>query len=457
MRLASLWDPRLAAIDAPLHEKLAAALAEDIADGRVAVGARLPPHRDLAYQLSVGLGSVTRAYDLLQKRGLVRSEHGRGMFVAGILQARADTIDLSVNMPPAVLAEGLLAATFHSLAGDVNVRTFSRYHPASGNFEHRQVVARWLTDHRLSVTPERMLLANGAQHALAVAINAACGVAGCLVTEEVGYPGGLTAARHMGVRTVAVELDGEGMLPSALDAALSRLPRGIRNPGVYVTPTLQNPTTAVMGEERRRDIVRVCVKHDVLIVEDDVYSAFGPRDLPAIAELAPERTLYVGGFSKIVSPGIRVGFLVPPPDLLDIALSGLQAVSSMISPVSCYIVAKWIVDGTISSLCASIIAESRSRVEVVKALFPRVITPEGGGSLHAWLPLPALEAERLVQRLTSEGVIVTPPRTVMADPDGERSGLRLCLGGPSKADLSRALEILRRSYEQATTPIRRTN
>jgi DNA-binding transcriptional MocR family regulator len=82
---------------------------------------------------------------------------------------------------------------------------------------------------------------------------------------------------------------------------------------VYVTPTTHNPTGASMGRLRRAQIAAVCARHDVAIVEDDVYSIFRPHDVTPIARIAPERTFYVNGFSKSLSPGLRLGMLVAPP------------------------------------------------------------------------------------------------------------------------------------------------
>ena len=87
MRLQSPWEPRLSGGTASACDRLVAALSEDIIAGRLEVGARLPAHRDLAWRLSIGLGTVTKAYGILERRGLVRSVNGRGTFVA-VTEAR---------------------------------------------------------------------------------------------------------------------------------------------------------------------------------------------------------------------------------------------------------------------------------------------------------------------------------------------------------------------------------
>src|SRR5437868_1308673 len=103
MRLASPWTPHLMPIAAPPSERLVAALAHDILEGKLESGDRLPPHRDLADTLAIGVGTVTKAFAMLERRGLVRSVKGRGTFVALVQTRKGVQIDLSRNAPPAVM------------------------------------------------------------------------------------------------------------------------------------------------------------------------------------------------------------------------------------------------------------------------------------------------------------------------------------------------------------------
>jgi len=111
MRLRSPWQPRLADMKGSPAERLVAALADDVIEGSLSTGERLPAHRDLAYRLGIGLGTVTKACAVLERRGLVRSVHGRGTFVAALQARSGPAIDLSINTPPRMLSERLLART----------------------------------------------------------------------------------------------------------------------------------------------------------------------------------------------------------------------------------------------------------------------------------------------------------------------------------------------------------
>lgn len=441
MRLASPWSPRLSEEPGLTHERLVTALEEDLADGRLPVGARMPAHRDLAYRLGIGLGTVTKAYSLLEKRGLVRSVRGRGMFVAGAEPNPSEIINLSVNTPPQMLGDGVLSATLAALARQMDADSFGRYRPPAGSTPHREAMAHWLAEHRLQVKADRLLLTNGAQHALAVALAATAGIGGTVFTEALTYPGGILAARQNLQALKAVALDEEGLRPDALAAAFAAH-SGERRV-VYLTPTLHNPTGVTMGLARRQEIVAVCRAHDATIVEDDVYSLFTPAGLPALAELAPERTFYIAGFSKILSPGLRIGALAVPPATLQAAQDYLQATSSMASPLMCAIMERWIRDGTARAVGEAIRQEATERAAMAQAILGSSIRPASGAGFHLWLPMSLADAASLAQRAAARGVMVTPPAAVMVDENDRAAGVRLCMGAPSREDLMRALRIIR--------------
>lgn len=442
MHLVSPWNPRLSATKGRPYERLVTALAEDIADGAISCGDRLPPHRELSYQLKIGLGTVTKAYATLERRGLVQSVRGRGMFVASVTPRPNAVIDLSINTPPRMLSDRLLAATLTGMARRLDAGTFGTYAPAAGRRDHRALMARWLASQRLEVAPDCILLCNGAQHALSIAFATACRPNGIMLTEATTYPGAIMLARQSGYQLNGLDLDGEGIVPEALERALQS-PAAVSAARVlYVTPTLHNPTATTMSAARRQDIVRICRDYDVTIVEDDVYSIFAEPNLLPLATLAPERTLYVSGLSKAVSPGLRIGVLAVPPYFVERALSRLQATCSMASPLACMIMERWLADGTALSVAASIKLDTMKRHDLMRSTLPFDMPDHDVKGFHAWLPMRVTEAERLVKSAASMGVIVMGPHIPLIDPDASNSGIRLSIGSPAIGDLKQALSII---------------
>jgi DNA-binding transcriptional MocR family regulator len=454
MLLQSPWQPRIADGAGPPSERLVAALADDIIEGRLEAGARLPAHRDLAWALKIGVGTVTKAYAVLERRGLTRSVKGRGTFVALVQARSAAEIDLSFNVPPAILSERLLRRTLNGIAKTIDPGLFTGYPPPLGHDEHRRLMARWLQALGMPADPACVVLTAGAQQALAVAFAVALRPGGTIYCDALTYPGIITLARFSGYRLVGLAMDEEGMLPEALEEALAARAGAGRSALVYVMPTMQNPTTGIMSAARRRAIADLCEAHKVPIVEDDVYSLAPLPDRPPIATLAPERTFYVNSLSKTVSPGLRIGSLVVPPRLMERAVSALRATLLSVSPLSCAVMERWMLDGTAETLRGAIRMEADRRTSLARSLLGDALRRSEIVGFHAFLPLPRAEAERLAAACAGAGIAVTLPRAITADRAVRDSGLRLCLGAPSLPDLRSGLAKIAVLLEERKGPAR---
>ncbi len=438
MKLSSPWEPRLAPPPGLAHERLTTALAEDILSGAVPAGSRLPAHRDLAQRLQISLGTVTRAYDMLQRRGLARSEKGRGMFVnqSGTVEARR--IDLSINLPPPVLTAPMLKALIGRVAEQVDARHFNAYAPPAGLPAHRTLLARKLADERgLPFDPARLLTTSGAQHAIFVALASA--PPGPVAIESVTYPGALRAAHMLGRRLISLAMDEQGVIPDALRDALAQ-----PDPpsAIYLMPSMQNPTGALMEETRRREIVALARQADLTIIEDDVYAVFAPAHLPALAQLAPERTLYVGSLSKSLAPGLRVGSLFVPNRFMDACNYWLQATRSMSDPLTGLIMEQGLSQALDNSVAQSIRNEAQRRCNLARERLGAWLAPQVIDGLHVWLPLPTARARDLVLAAARRDIHLAPPEAFMADPQAPDAGLRICLGNADIDQLDVALSVL---------------
>src|SRR5206468_1294184 len=144
------------------------------------------------------------------------------------------------------------------------------------------------------VTADRVLVSSGNQHGMTAVLAALLSPGDLVLTEALTYPGMKNLAGLLSLRLQGVALDEQGMRPDALAAACrARSPKA-----VYCVPTLQNPTTSIMSEERRRQIAAVAREHGVLIVEDDVHGRIPERAPRPLSAFAPERAVYLTGMSK---------------------------------------------------------------------------------------------------------------------------------------------------------------
>ena len=444
------WRPPLEDSPRPLVDRLLAALERDIRSGALPPGLRLPPQRELAFFLGVSLGTVTRAYAEAERRGLTQATVGRGTYVAAPApdaafrfspRGQPSGVNLAQNVRPVL--SGHLA--LNQALGKLRKKDLSSmlvYSPSAGEDDHRRAMADWLArTTRLRPDWRDIALTAGGQQAVALALGSLASPGDAILTEAGTYYGLRTLAEHAGYRLKGLALDGEGLVPEALDRAAAATGARV----LYLTPTLHNPTGRTMSETRREDIVRVARARDLWIVEDDVYALYaGPDTVTPLAALAPERTLYVSSLSKSLSAGLRVGILATPGgEHLERVLRALRATSYSAPALGPAVGAQWIEDGTADALAAEAVDEMAGRVRLALKLFGAAAeAPSFASSLHVWLPMPELEAERAAAHALRAGVEVTPPSAPIVDWHG-LSGLRVCLGGvEDPAALERALKIV---------------
>ncbi|MDB5430756.1 MAG: transcriptional regulator, GntR family with aminotransferase domain [Caulobacter sp.] len=423
------WTPTLPGGDGPLYERLIGALDGDIRKGALEAGERLPPQRELAFRLGVSIGTVTRAYAEAERRGLITGHVGRGSFVAGhAAPGESGTIDLARNLPPLAPAGRRLAGALAAMARGANLAGLLDYPPPGGFADQRQAGATWLSrvanlEH---LNPERIICCAGAQQGTAIALAALCRPGDAVIAEEASFSGIKTLANHMNYRLIPAEMDGEGLTPDGL----ARAARASGARAAYVLP-VQNPTARVMGAQRRRDLAETARKLDLMLVEDDLYAAYATQlGHPPIAALAPERTAYVGGLSKSLAPGLRVGYVIAPPSLHEATLDALRAIAFSAPGLNGMVAAQWIAGGEAFAIFDEVRAEVAARTALARRMLgPALEATPLAASPHLWLPMEELAAERLAGQALRAGVELTSPRTPTLEGAPVR-GLRLCLGGP---------------------------
>lgn len=438
------WTPKLEPGSEPVYMRLATAIEQDVGAGALGAGARLPPQRELAFALGVSVGAVTRAYSEAERRGLVRAHVGRGTFVTGPGRASGPfsldiapepgVIDLARNRPPPRPAASRFRSTLLHIERRGIPGEMLDYPPPAGLERHRRILAAWMVRGRdmAAYDHRRLVVTNGAQQAMGLAFGAVCRPGETILCEAATFQGMKALAEHVGYKLAGVPMDQEGLAPDALDRALG----ATRAKALYVLPTLQNPTARTMSAERRAAIAAVCSRHGAWIVEDDLYEAYTERVVQPIAAIAPERTFYISGASKILAPGLRVGLLqVPNDEILDRILRAIRAANYAPPAFGAAIMVQWIEDGAASDIESDLREELKLRNALVREILKDTIdAPSSDLSLHLWLPMSELDAERVAGRALRAGVEVTPPDATAA-PGCPVEGIRLCLGAPASRDL----------------------
>lgn len=408
-----MFSPTLPA-DRPRYRAIADAITEAIQSGQLRAGERLPPQRELADQLGVTVGTVSRGYAEAEQRGLVAGEVGRGTFVRLPSQSEhwpevtggPDMIDLGLNLPVRLAEEGpLYAETLRRVADRPGVADLLTYHPESGTPSQLNRAIEWLRRIGIpSADRENTLITAGSQHGLNVVFSSLFGKGAVVLAEELTYPPLKAIAKAVGVKLRPVVMDDQGICPESLKEACRREPRPS---GLYMTPTIQNPTTATQSLQRRHAMAEIAETHDLRIIEDDIHGLLPPEPITAIANLAPERTIYLSGLSKCLAPGLRTGFLVAPAALRSRLLAAIHSTMWMAPPLTVEMACQWLADGTADRLLAAKRLEVKKRQLLVRELLSGQQMRADPFGYSVWLDLPdPWHADEFVTTARQRGVIV---------------------------------------------------
>ncbi|MEQ8831729.1 MAG: PLP-dependent aminotransferase family protein [Alphaproteobacteria bacterium] len=446
-----IWAPDLSRFEGPKYRAIADAVSADIRDGVLKPGDRLPPQRELAWQLKVTVGTVTRAYQEAERRGLVGGEVGRGTFVRPMrdhsLGSKSTSmptdwysldapdeeddpdapINMQFNFPPGDVGTEDLRRAMMTLSQDPRLGQLLWYQAPTGNPLHLQAAETWMAKRGLSAPPDTVVISSGAHNGILATLAAICRSGGRVATERLVYPGLRAIARLLGLELVPIDIDGEGIMPDALRQVLAT--GGID--AVYTVPTLQNPTNVTQSEERRDALAAIFREFDVPVVEDDLFGLL-PEDAPTpLTARLPDIGYYVTSLSKSVAPGLRVGFIRGPARSRDQIAAGVRGSTWMASPLTTEIASRWILDGTGERILMERRRIDEMRREKAQMILEGLDFDMPPGSLHAWLHLPdPWHASQFVNHAREEGVILSAAHAFSIGRERPPFAVRVCLGPP---------------------------
>lgn len=420
----------------PKYLAIANSIGRAVENGRIKPGTRLPTHRALAAEASVTIGTVSRAYDEIYRRGLVVGEVGRGTFVRS-LPAEASrfgdrdgatdgAIDLSLNIPVPGAYAAELARVITALVKRGRLNGLLGYAPHVGTARHRAAGAEWIGRSRLKVSPDEVVVTTGAQHAILLALSTLARPGDVILAEGLTYPGVKAVASMLHLRLEGLAIDGRGLRPEAFQEACEKH----RPKALYCMPTVQNPTGSIMIEQRRRQIAEIARRNRVAIVEDDTYGFLAPDAPPPITLHAGTLGYYITTLSKSVAPGVRIGFMrVPRASLRDVS-NALMATNWMASPLTAEIAAAWIEEGAADAAVQWRRREARVRYDLAAKVLGRKIAREiDHPAFHFWMSLPKQwRADEFVRQAKTCGVVLSPPDLFAVGRASVPHAIRVCLG-----------------------------
>lgn len=428
-----------------LSEQLAERFAERITQRLLAPGARLPSVRECAQRHAVSPSTVVGAYDLLQARGLVQARPQRGFFVRDTptAMARATPAPRAAPRPAPVDATALIRSMFQAQGGlpapgmgtlpetwlDAGLlqralrrvcadpAPWLRYGEPAGDARLRAALSQRLADLGIAAAPAQIVTTVGATHALDLISRTLLQPGDAVLVDEPGWAVEYARLTRLGMRLLPVPRGTQagGGPDLAVMAALLKA----HKPRLYVTVSvLHNPTGASITPAAAHQVLRLAEAHDLTIVEDDTYAWLAPSHATRLAQLdALRRTVYVSGFSKILVPQWRVGFVVAAPALAD-RLIDTKLVTTLTTPGALeQAVALCLEQGSLRRHAERVTAQldaARTRtVRLAREAGCRFVTPPAG--LFGWVDVGS-DTEALAQALLDEGWLTAPGTLFHATP-----------------------------------------
>jgi DNA-binding transcriptional MocR family regulator len=415
----------------PIYQAIADAISREVEAGRLKPGSRLPTQRVLARQLGVTLTTVTRAYVEAQRRGLLSGEVGRGTFVRPsaleIEGPEPGVLDLAVNaLMPLPYMEELADRLATAIPRSAGARVFA-YQPHAGARHNRAAGSAWIGWAGVEAPTERIVVTAGGQHSMLLSLMALARPGDEILVEELTYPGIIDLASHLHLRLRTVAIDEQGLVPDALaDACRKGKPKAL-----YCVPSFQNPTTALMPDERRQEIAMIAIEHRLTVIEDDVYGFLSPESKPLSSLLPESQFFYITSTSKSIAPGIRTGYLLAPTRMVERLSALVLRTIVHAPPAMAELATSLITEGIAGRIVEWKRREFTARQGIAMRALGELSVQSHPQSPHVWVRLPEpWRTDAFVARARHRGILLNSAESFAVDRETDVQAVRITLGPP---------------------------
>lgn len=360
-------------------------------------------------------------------------------FIGGHNDAKHVPVDALIAAATAVLRrEGATLATYGLNSGP------------QGYLPLREFLAKKLSNHAgIGCSPDEILITSGSMQGLDLVNSLLLTRGDTVLIEQETYGGALTKLTKLGVNTIGIPLDDEGLRLDVVRQTLEELKaKGIKPKYIYTIPTVQNPTGAIMGEKRRAELIKLAAEYGVMIFEDECYSDLiwsgeRPRSIYAMAN--GEGVIFIGSFSKSIAPALRVGYIVAKWDILGRILglkqdAGSGALEQMILAEFC------------TKHFATHVPELNKTLHAKLQVLREALAEQFGtaaefgdppGGIYLWIKLPdVVDTQKLAQAALAAGVSLNPGPEWSTNKAYTKSRLRLCFANPEPETIRQGVAVL---------------
>jgi GntR family transcriptional regulator/MocR family aminotransferase len=472
-------------LDQPLYRQISAHFRASILSGNLRPGTRLPAVRGLAGSLGVNRATAESAYAELVAEGLVTSRQGSGFYVlphspgevrgpsrAGQWpgwQSRLRYLGyeaLSAYLPEVSRQTDWIALDggacdprlfpmdeFRRMLGHVMRRDGSaalEYGEISGFGPLRATLAQVLASQGIQTSADSILITAGSQQALSLVTQLLLPPGGSVVVERPTYAGALDVFRARGATIHTVGVDEDGMDMAELEQILTAHAPGL----IYTIPNFHNPTGACLSGQRRRQLISLAGRHDVPILEDDYVGdiRYEGRGQPTLKSLDPDgRVIYVSTFSKMLIPGLRVGFVVADGPVHHYLVCSKRCHDLATSNLIQRALRDYVSVGRYHAHLQRSCTVYRRRRDAMLAALERHLPPgttwlRPRGGLFIWVNLPqGMRASELLPRACETGVVFAPGGNFYLDPGAGEGCMRLNFASNSEDVIEEGIRRLGRA------------
>ncbi|MBQ4845057.1 PLP-dependent aminotransferase family protein [Pseudoalteromonas sp. MMG005] len=435
----TIWQPELSQFTSlsthqPKYRALAELVEQAIDDQQLVFGCKLPPQRQLADRLCITHGTVTRAYALLEQRGLVNAKLGAGTFIAvreQILDTALET-DFASSMQPMLGQQKVLGAAMQSLAEESAMLQEVMVYKLNGLARHQQFFKQWLKDKGIHCEQQEIIFCQGAQQAIYATLATLCQPGELVLHEAMTYPGFYNACQSLNLKTQGIGLGNDGI---NLDE-LEKLCQSSDIKAIYITPNCQNPTNLQYSEENLTQLLALSRRYNFFILEDDVNYCLPQNWRLPLWQKAPDRVFYLASLSKYFAGGLRVGYLLAPILWQKSVLQQLHAQCWAVSMMNFELLMRVMKNPDFAHNQEKLAKELTYRIDTLKMIMTKHQLSASFAGLNVYLPLPLhLNMHSLTSQLKANKVLVRAI-DVFVNPHSEQTtqpvnGIRLTLGGPN--------------------------
>ncbi|MFS0776676.1 PLP-dependent aminotransferase family protein [Neobacillus sp. 3P2-tot-E-2] len=386
------WKPSIDKTEKPIYQALAGQLEQDIVNGVLLPGTKLPPQRELADYLDLNVSTISKAFKMCELKGLLSAAVGSGTFVSYDALSNAylleDTkpqhlIEMGATLPDNASYEPLLLQ-LKSMLQETDYEKWFGYGRAGESLWQKDAALKLIRKGGFETTVDHILFANGGQNAIAATLASLCKPGDRIGVDQHTYPGLKTVAAMLSVQIIPIKSEKYEMSPEAFEYACKN--ENIK--GIYLIPDYHNPTASFMSVENREMIAAIAKKYKQFIIEDASYHLLGKKPLPAVASFAPEQVIYIASLSKSLAPGLRLAYVAVPTQFKEPISKALYNLNITVSPLLAELTARTIVSNQFEVLIDSHREQTIRRNQVVNRYFAGYTCLGDETGIFRWLLLP---------------------------------------------------------------------